>query len=169
MKYYLKENFRFLYADGQLYDENDNVVYYYENKTLLYPKIGLYKDDKMIGFVKKNFTWFLRQYDLFLDDEFVGSLDQKFTWFRSQLDLSDLGWTIRGDLFDWHYEIYDKDDLLIARVDQELFRLTQRFYIDIYDEDNEELVILLVIALNQFDKDRAAASSAASSGSHSSH
>ena len=85
-----------------------------------------------------------------------------------ELRIDELGWTIKGDLFDWHYQIFDEEGLLMAQIDQEIFRLTQRFYIDIYDEQNEELIILLVIALNQFDKDRAAAASS-SAASHSSN
>ena len=62
-------------------------------------------------------------------------------------------------------EIYNENDELIAEVDQEIFRFTQRFYIDIYDEENEVLIILLALAINQFDKDVA---SAAAASSHSS-
>ena len=58
---------------------------------------------------------------------------------------------------------------MIAEVDQEIFRLTQRFYIDIYDEENEVLIILLVLAINQFDKDVASAAASSSSSHSSSH
>ncbi len=169
MKYSLKENFRFLYADGQLYDEDGDVAYTYENSTLFFPQINLYREDFLLGYVKKNFTWFLRNYDIYFNDELVDSLDQKFTFFRSELELERLGWKIKGDFFSWHYQIYDENDEMIAQVDQEIFRFTQRFYIDIYDEENEVLIILLVLAINQFDKDVAASSAASSSHSSASH
>ena len=41
MKYYLKENFRFLYDEGQIYDENGDVAYTFEKETLFLPKISL--------------------------------------------------------------------------------------------------------------------------------
>ena len=64
MKYYFKENFHLIYADGQLYDENNDVAYEYENKTIFFPEIDLYKDGEKIGYVKKQFKWFLRSYDI---------------------------------------------------------------------------------------------------------
>jgi|GEM_PF-2016887 uncharacterized protein YxjI len=167
MKYYLKENFHLLYADGNIYDEYDRPVYSYENTTLMFPQIDLYKNGERVGHVKKNFSWFLRNYDLYLDDVNVDTIQQEFTWFKSELTLERLGWTIKGDFFSWDYQIYNEYGDMIANMDQELFRLTQRFTIDIYDEDNEELIILVVLAINQFDKDRdSAASSSAAANNH---
>ena len=94
MKYYFKENFRLLYADGSLYDENENAVYDYRNTTLLFPDIELYRDGEFIGHVKKNFTIFLREYDIYLGDELVDRLSQELTFFRSELTLQELGWKI---------------------------------------------------------------------------
>ena len=99
MKYYFKENFRLLYADGSLYDENENAVYDYRNTTLLFPDIELYRDGEFIGHVKKNFTIFLREYDIYLGDELVDRLSQELTFFRSELTLQELGWKINGDFF----------------------------------------------------------------------
>ena len=167
MKYYLKENFHLLYADGNIYDENDRAVYRYENTTLMFPQIDLYKNGERVGHVKKNFSWFLRNYDLYLDDVNVDTLQQEFTWFKSELTLERHGWTIKGDFFSWDYQIYDENGDMIADMNQELFRLTKHFTINIFDEDNEELIILLVLAINQFDKDRdSAASSSAAASNH---
>ena len=159
MKYYLKENFRFLYADGQLYDEDDNIAYEFQNQTLMFPQIDLYRNGEAVGHIKKRFSWFLEKYDIYHYDNYVDSLNQQFRFFRSELILERLNWTVKGDFFSWHYEILNEYGELIARVDQELFRLTQRFFIEIFDERNEDLVILIVLAINQFDKDRQAAAS----------
>ncbi|MBQ1288495.1 MAG: hypothetical protein IIY22_08070 [Erysipelotrichaceae bacterium] len=166
MRYYFKENLHFLYADGQLCDENGQTVYSYENQTLFLPRIDLYKFGTKIGHVKKQFTFFLRQYDLIYGGEEVASLNQEFTFFRPELSVDGLGWKVKGDFFALHYSIYNEEDELIASVDQEIFHLTPHYYIDIFDEYNEELIVLLIIAINQFDKDEAAAAN--SSAGHSS-
>ena len=166
-RFYFKENLHFLYANGQLFDENEEIVYSYENQTLFLPQIDLYKYNEKIGHVQKQFQFFLRRYDLVYKDEEVGSLNQEFSFFKPELYVEGLGFTVRGDFFSLHYEICDEDGVLLARVDQELFHLTPHYYVDIYDEENEELLVLLVIAINQFDKDRsAAASSGAASSNH---
>ena len=166
MKYYFKENFRLLYADGALYDEYERPAYEYQNTTLMFPKIELYRDGELVGHVKKNFTLFLRQYDIYLGDELVDTLNQKFTFFRPELTLEQLGWKISGDFFALDYEIRDANGILLCDVNQELFRLTRRYYVDIKDEEYEELLVLLVLAINQFDKDLSNAHASSSSSNN---
>lgn len=167
MKYYFKENLRLLYADGQLYDASDNPVYSYANTTLFFPRIELYHHGQMVGHVKKNFTFFLREYDLYIGETMTDTLKQNFTFFKPQLELQRRGWRIDGDFLALHYRIYDRNDNVICEVDQELFRLTRRYYVNIYDESQELLLILLVLAINQFDKDLSAAANSSHQHHHS--
>ena len=168
MKYYFKENFRLLYADGALYDSHNNPVYTYRNQTLFFPQIDLFRYGEKVGHVKKNFTFFLRQYDIFVKERTVDTLNQQFTLFRQELQLERLGWTIKGDFLALSYQIYDRNCNMICEVDQELFHLTRQYYVNILDESQELLIILVVLAINQYDKDLSASSSAAHH-SHSNH
>ena len=168
MKYYFRENFRFLYADGALYDSNNNQVYTYENQTIFFPEIDLFRYGEKVGHVKKNFTFFLREYDIFVKDRMVDTLNQQFTLFRQELKLNNLGWTVKGDFMALSYQIYDRNDNVICEVDQELFHFTRHYCINVVDESQELLIILVVLAINQYDKDLSAAhsSSAHSSSNH---
>ena len=164
MKYYFKENFHLLYASGQLYDSHDQVAYSYENTTVMFPEIDLFYRGRRVGHVKKNFSLFLRNYDIYVGDELEDSLQQELTLFRPSLYLERRGWIISGDFFALNYEIRDSGGKIICEVNQEMFRLTRRYYVDVRDESQEPFIILLVLAINQFDKD--SASSAHSSSSH---
>ena len=168
MKYYFKENFRLLYADGALYDSHNNPVYTYRNQTIFFPQIDLFRYGEKVGHVKKNFTFFLRQYDIFVKGRMIDTLNQQFTLFRQELQLERLGWTIKGDFLALSYQIYDRNGNMICEVDQELFHLTRQYYVNILDESQEMLIILVVLAINQYDKDLCASSSAAHH-SHSNH
>ena len=165
MKYYFKENFRLLYADGALYNVNGDPVYTYENTTLFFPQINLYRYGEKVGHVKKNFTFFLRQYDIFVGESLVGSLNQELTFFRQSLSLESLGWRIEGDWMALNYQIYDRNNHMICEVNQEIFHLTRHYTIHILDESQEVMILLLVLAINQYDKDL----SGAASSSHSTH
>lgn len=169
MKYYFKENFRLLYADGALYNVNDDPVYTYENTTLFFPQINLYRYGEKVGHVKKNFTFFLRQYDIFVGETKVDSLNQEFTFFRQALSLDNLGWRVEGDWMALNYQIYDRYNRMICEVNQEIFHLTRHYTVNILDESQETMILLLVLAINQYDKDLSAARSSSSSHSHSSH
>ena len=168
MKYYFKENFRLLYADGALYDSHNNPVYTYRNQTIFFPQIDLFRYGEKVGHVKKNFTFFLRQYDIFVKGRMIDTLNQQFTLFRQELQLERLGWTIKGDFLALSNQIYDRNGNMICEVDQELFHLTRQYYVNILDESQEMLIILVVLAINQYDKDLSASSSAAHH-SHSNH
>ena len=153
MKYYLKENFHLLVADGQLLNELGEAVYTYENEFSLLPKVHLYRDGEEIGRVEKAWTFFMMKYDLYLRGEFVDSLTQKMKMFGSRFEFPQLGWHVEGDFAGLNYRIYDEHGNLAAEADQEILTMTQRFFIDIRQEEYEDLIILLVIAINQFDKD----------------
>ena len=80
-----------------------------------------------------------------------------------ELQLDRLGWTVKGDFLALSYQIYDRNGNAICYVDQELFHFTRHYYVNVLDESQELLIILVVLAINQYDKD---ASAAANSGSH---
>ena len=161
MRYYLEENFRWFKADGQLYNEAGDEVYYYENRGLFLPRIDLYKYDVNIWHVQTRFSWVRAIYDLIYGSETVGTLNSRLQFIRSTLDIEGLGWRVEGDIFSYNFDIINENGIIIAHMDQKIFHMTQHFTIEIFDEDNEELIVLLVLAINQYDKQRKAAASAA--------
>ena len=161
MKYYLKENFRWIKADGQLYNEAGDEVYCYENRGLFLPRIDLYKYDVNIGHVQTRFSWIRAIYDLVYGSEIVGTLNSKLQFIRSSLEIERLGWRVEGDIFSYNFDIINENGIIVAHMNQEVFHMTQHFSIEIFDEDNEELIVLLVLAINQYDKQRKAAAAAA--------
>lgn len=165
MNYYLKENFRFLYHKGLLFDEEGIVAYEFEASTVMFPRLHLYRFGKEIGQVKKNFTLFLSQYDIDLYGEFSDSLQQELTFFKSRLYLENRGWQIKGDFFAWNYEIVDREGYILCSVHEKLFHLTKHFEIQVYDEDNQDLLLLMVLAIFLFDKEKDS-NSAAAAASH---
>ncbi len=157
MKYYFKENFRFFYADGALYDQHDDIVYEYQNTTLLLPRIELRRYGQLVGHVDREFTLMFGRYNIFIGDQHFDTLQQHFAFFKQDLSLERSGWRVEGDWMALNYKIYDEHDNLMCTVDQELFRLTRRYYVEIYDESRELQLILLVLAINQYDKECSAA------------
>ena len=169
MKFYLKEKLTFLYAKGEIFDENEEVAYTFKNETLFLPKITLMdRYGEEIGRVEKQFTLFLREYQIYLYDRYIDSIKQQFTFFRHELDFEKIGWKIEGDFLAWNYQIINDNDEIVADVHEEIFHFTKQYSIEVYDERNADLAILIVLAINQFDKDNDAAQASASS-SHSSN
>ena len=61
--------------------------------------------------------------------------------------------------------ITDEEGNLLCEVSEEILHFTKHYSVEIYDEENEELLILLVLAINQFDKDQDSANSSAAAAS----
>jgi uncharacterized protein YxjI len=88
-----------------------------------------------------------------LQDRLVCTIDQEFTFFKPKLSLAQLGWRVEGDWLALDYRIYGPYDNLICEISQELFHLTRHYCVNIIDESEEALVLLVVLAINQYDKD----------------
>ncbi len=160
MKYYFKENFHFLYGDGQLYDEQGNVAYTFEQKTVMFPEVHLYKDGIDLGHVATEFKLLYREYTLWMNGEKKETINSMLTLFRTHLFLMNSHWTINGSFMSFKYNIKDRKGDIVATVDQEPFRAAPRYYIDILDEENEVFILLIVLIINLYNK---ASSNAATS------
>ncbi len=166
MRCYFKEDFHFLYGEGKIYnDETEELLYTFEQKTLMLPSLYLYdRSGKTVGHIETELTFMLSRYDIFLGDRFIDSLQEQFTFFRHELDFDSLGWRIDGDFLAMNYTLIDERDRVLCKVHQEFFHLTKQFTIDIYDEDNADVLLLIVLAVYQYDRK---VDSASSSASHS--
>ena len=139
-----------MYDNGQLYNEDGEIVYTYQNNGAIFPDIDLFKGDELIGQVRWRAS-LLHSYDLSYRGEAIGTLDQEFSLTANRLYIDSLGWEVEGNFLAYRFDIYNEEKLL-ATLDKELFRMSHHYYIDILDEDYEELLILIIIAINQFNR-----------------
>ena len=159
MKYYFKENFHFLYTDGELYDEEGNVAYTFEQKGVMFPEVHLYRDGEDIGYVSTQFKILFREYYLYMNGEKKETINSLLTLFRTHLMLLNSHWSVNGSFMSLQYNIKNQKGNTVALVDRDL-GFGQRYYIDILDEDNEVFILLIVLIINLYNK---AASNAAAS------
>ncbi|MBQ4252443.1 MAG: hypothetical protein II704_05290 [Erysipelotrichaceae bacterium] len=151
-KYYFKENFHLFRANGQLYNSKDEEEFTYQSVSTILPEIHVYHWGKEIGHITTEFRLFLREYGIYSNLGKIDSLKQEFTFFTPKLTLEKTGVTIEGDFFALDYELRSREGKLLAEVDQEIFHMTKQYTVTIYDEPHEDVLILLIIAINEFDK-----------------
>ena len=84
------------------------------------------------------------------------------------INLPELGWQIRGNILALNFELYDEDEQIIAVISQKLLSLHDKYCVDIYQPEHEDIVVTILITLQHMIADREAASSASSSASSSS-
>ena len=64
---------------------------------------------------------------------------------RDQIE--DLGLDVQGNFWDMNFDLI-KNDVVVAQISQEWFKLTSTYNIDIYDDRYADIVISLVIAID---------------------
>ena len=157
MKYYLKERLRFFKDKGILYDEAKNIVYKYDHRRYFSPVIDLYKNDEKIGCVQTEFSLSDPIYTLYYGDKKIGRLEESLIAPVHEFILQGLEWTVKGDMFSMKYDIYDEKGEHLVNVSQQPFDQKLCMCIDIENEEKEELIILCVMAVYQYQKQRRAA------------
>ena len=81
-------------------------------------------------------------------------------------NIEGLGWQLRGNIYGLNFEIYDKADNVIAVIGQKMFSMHDKYCIDIYQPEHEEILVTVLVTLQHMIRDRQASSSISfSSGS----
>ena len=82
-------------------------------------------------------------------------------------NIEGLGWQLRGNIVGLNFELYDRDESIIAVISQKMISLHDKYCIDIYRPELEHQVIAILVTLQHMIRDRENASSASSSSSSS--
>lgn len=62
-------------------------------------------------------------------------------------DISKLGWQMRGRLATWNFQIYDKENRVIAVISEKAVSIRDKYCIDIYRTEHEGAVIAVLVTL----------------------
>lgn len=82
-------------------------------------------------------------------------------------NIEGLGWQLRGNIAGLNFELYDRDESIIAVIGQKMFSIHDKYCIDIYRPELEPIVIAILVTLQHMMNDRANSASAGSSSSSS--
>ena len=83
-------------------------------------------------------------------------------------NIEGLGWQLTGNILGLNFELRDAEGDIIAVVGQKMMSIHDKYCIDIYRKEYEEIVVAILVTLQHMIRDRSAAgsgSSHASSGS----
>ena len=83
-------------------------------------------------------------------------------------NIEELGWQLRGNIAGLNFELYDRQNQVIAVIGQKMFSLHDKYCIDIYMPEYEDKIVTILITLQHMIKDREASSTASSSSGSSS-
>ena len=154
----------------QVTDGSENLVYYAETKfPSLHDKTEVYdaQGAHVAHFEKKIFTLHQRHFITMEDGTAFQLSTELFHFIKDITNIEGLGWQLRGNILGLNFELYDQNDEIIAVISQKLLSLHDKYCIDIYRAEYEQIVVTILITLQHMIRDRQAAASSSSSGGSS--
>ena len=98
--------------------------------------------------MKEEIFTFLPKFEIYLGEQFVGRVEKEFSLFTPSFSVDYMGWQVEGDFFEWDYAITDRSGRQVASVSKELFKFTDTYVIDVYDQKDALSALMLVLAID---------------------
>lgn len=76
-------------------------------------------------------------------------------------NIKGLGWQLKGNILGLNFELYDASGKIVAVIGQKMISIHDKYCIDIYQRQYEEIVVAILITLQHMIRDRENAASAA--------
>ncbi len=149
-------------------DETEQVVYQAKSKVFSFvDKTDLYDaSEKHIAHIQRKFISLHERHFVTMDNGQAFELSNElFHIMKDITNIEGLGWQLRGNILGLNFELYDSMGRIVAVIGQKMISLHDKYCIDIYQPQMEEIVVAIVITLQHMIADRKNASAA--SGSYS--
>ena len=79
------------------------------------------------------------------------------------MNIEGLGWQMRGNFLGLNFELYDRNDAIIAVISQKMVSLHDKYCIDIYRPELEPVAVAILVTLQHMIRDRETAAASSSS------
>ena len=86
---------------------------------------------------------------------------------KDVINIEELGWQMRGNVLALNFQLYVERGQLIAIISQKLFSIHDKYCVDLYMPEHEEVVVAILVTLQHIICDRESASSAGGGSSSS--
>ena len=160
-----------LHRDTDITDENENAVYHSRTKfPSLHDKTDItdQNGNHVAHIERKLLSLHERHFITMADGRSFELSNELWHIVRDISNIEGLGWQLQGNIAGLNFQLFDRNGGIIAVISQKMLSLHDKYCVDIYQADQEQAVVTILITLQHMIKDRASASSGFSSGSSSS-
>ena len=149
MKLYFKQRLFTWFDSYDIYNEAGETVYTVEGQLAWGRCLHILNaGGEHIATLKQVLFTFLPEFELFEGDTRIGSVCKEFSFFKPSFSIDFRGWHADGDFFEWDYDILDTAGRHVARIEKELFQLTDSYMIDVTDPADALHALMLVLAID---------------------
>ena len=160
-----------LHKDTDITDEHENVIYHSRSKFFsLHDKTDISDaaGNHVAHIERKFLTLHERHFITMADGTYFELSNELWHIVKDISNIEGLGWVLRGNIAGLNFQLYDKDESIIAVISQKLISLHDKYCVDLYKPEEEKTVVAILITLQHMMRDRAARSSSSYSSSSSS-
>ena len=147
------------------------IVYQSRSKAIsLHDKTDLYRGNgEHIAHIQRKLLSLHERHYVTMDAGLEFELSNElFHIIKDVTNIVGLNWQLRGNILALNFELYDSDGSIIAVIGQKMLSLHDKFCIDIYKKEYEEIVVAILITVQHMLRDRENSSSSGSSSGGSS-
>ena len=157
---YIKQKVFSLSGKFTVKDKEQKDVYYVEGSFLQIPKtfsiLNMARDEVAL-ITKKTFS-FLPKFFVEVNGQERLTIKKEFSLFKARYTIDGTGVEIRGNWWDMDFQILQNGEV-IGQVNKEWFSWGDSYKIQILNDEMEEVVIAIVVAIDCVKADQAAAAS----------
>jgi uncharacterized protein YxjI len=131
-------------------DESGNERYYVKSALFSWGK-KLYvtnAEGREVAYIEQQLFTFRPRYAVYADGHLIGEVVKEFSFFRPSFSLDCRDWQVEGDLFEWDYEICDRDGNTVASISKELFNFTDTYTINVREPVDSLHALMVVLAID---------------------
>ena len=152
-------------------DDLEQVVYTAETKfPSLHDKTDIRDvSGRLIAHIERKFLTLHERHFVTMGDGLKFEISTElFHLIKNIMNIEGLDLQLRGNIAELNFELYDRDDSIVAVISQKLFSLHDKYCIDIYRPEMEEIAVTILVTLQHMIRDRESRRSASSSSVSSS-
>lgn len=142
-------------------DEHGNLAYESNTKFLsIHRKTDITdaKGRQVAHIEAKVLTLHARHYVTMADGTGFELSNELFHLIKDIFNIEGLGWQLRGNIVGLNFQLYDENGKIVAVIGQKMLSLHDKYCIDIYQPENEEIVVAILVTLQHIIYERQAAS-----------
>ena len=153
-------------------DANENIIYQSRSKVIsLHDKTDVFRvSGEPVAHIERKLLSLHERHFITMADGLSFELSNElFHLIKDITNIEGLGWQLKGNILGLNFELRDSDGSIIAVIGQKMLSLHDKYCVDIYKKECEEIVVAILVTLQHMIHDRksAAGSGGSSSGGSS--
>lgn len=149
MKLMFKQRFFSWFDSYDIYDENGSTVYTVCGRPAWGHKLEIHdRSGNHLATLREQVLTFLPRFEIQIGGQILGTITKEFTFFKPSFYVDCNGWQVEGSFLEWDYRILSQSGMVVARMEKQLFNLTDTYTIDVADQQDSLLALMVVLAID---------------------